>query len=282
MMTTNRPDPKLLDEPYPLTDDQARRFRDDGFIKLKEVLDPEALDFYGREITRLALELDPKKGTSVEEKSTYDRAFIQVINLRRQSELVTEFCRSPRLARLAAELLGVASVKIWFDQALYKEPAGGFTPWHVDQQYWPMDTNQNVTAWIPLQATPLEMGPLCFAKGTHLQAFGREMEISDESERKIAEQIERSGTQQVMEPFDLGEVSFHYGWTLHRAGGNTTDQPRKVHTVVYMDAEMKLIEPQNPNQEKSWHGLSPGSKVGERFSDPLNPVVYDAARAETG
>ena len=30
------------------------------------------------------------------------------------------------------------------------------------------------------------------------------------------------------EPFELGEVSFHYGFTYHRARANTTENPRKV------------------------------------------------------
>ena len=40
-----------IDSPYPLTAAQIAQFRRDGFIKLKRVLSPEALDYYGRIIT---------------------------------------------------------------------------------------------------------------------------------------------------------------------------------------------------------------------------------------
>ena len=47
--------------------------------------------------------------------------------------------------RIATQLLGCDGVRLWHDQALYKEPSGGFTPWHADQQYWPMASNLAVT-----------------------------------------------------------------------------------------------------------------------------------------
>lgn len=267
-------DSPTLNSPFELTEAQIQRFREDGFIKLKDVLDAETLAHYGDEITRLTFELNPKKDLPLEERNTYDRAFIQVGNLWTQSDTVREFSFSRRLAQIATQLLGVSGVRMYHDQALYKEPAGGFTPWHVDQQYWPVSSGMTVTAWVPLQAVPIDMGPLCFGKGSHLKHIAREIEISDESETLIAEEIRKHKIVEVFEPYDLGEVSFHYGWTLHRAGGNTTDNPRKVHTVIYMDENMKLAEPRNQNQRNDWGTWSPSSKVGEVMADALNPVLY--------
>ena len=42
-------------------------------------------------------------------------------------------------------------VRLYADQALYKEPFGGYTPWHCDAFYWPLATDKAITAWIPLQ-----------------------------------------------------------------------------------------------------------------------------------
>jgi hypothetical protein len=41
--------------------------------------------------------------------------------------------RSRRLAGIAAQLMGVDSVRLYHDQALFKESGGGRTPWHCDQ-----------------------------------------------------------------------------------------------------------------------------------------------------
>lgn len=267
-------DPRL-DEPYALTPEQIERFRADGFIKLKDVLSEELLDEYGDEITRLTLELNPNEDKPLEERDTYSRAFIQVHNLWCKSETANTFAFSKRLARIATELIGTEGVRMYHDQSLYKEAGGGFTPWHVDQQYWPLSSGKTVTAWMPLQAVPIEMGPLCFGKGSHRKNIGRDLEISDESEQIIREQILDQGIVEVFEPYDLGEVSFHNGWTVHRAGPNTTAQPRKVHTIIYMDKDMRLIEPKNKNQRNDWERWSPSTKPGEVMDDPLNPILYD-------
>src|SRR5262249_52106691 len=158
----------------------------------------------------------------------YDQAFVQVMNIWTRNPKVRDLAFSKRLGRIAAELMGTRGVRMWHDQALYKEPSGGFTPWHVDQQYWPMATAHSITAWIPLQEGPNEMGPLCFGRGSHRKRIGRDLEISAESDAHIKEEVRKEKIDDVQEPFALGDVSFHLGWTLHRAGPNKTTMPRRV------------------------------------------------------
>jgi ectoine hydroxylase-related dioxygenase (phytanoyl-CoA dioxygenase family) len=165
-------------------------------------------------------------------------------------------------------------VRMYHDQALYKEAGGGITPWHADQYYWPLSTDKTITAWVPLQEVPLEMGPLEFSAGSHSIIEGRELAISDDSEAKIQQKLRVTDFKHVIEPFDLGEVSFHSGWVFHRAGANQTDDIRKVMTVIYMDKDMILKEPENENQVKDWNTWCPGAKIGEVINSPINPVLY--------
>ncbi|NCF77122.1 MAG: hypothetical protein GWP45_08010, partial [Proteobacteria bacterium] len=41
------------------------------------------------------------------------------------------------LAGIAAQLLGIESVRLWQDQALYKEAGGRETTPHQDETFWP-------------------------------------------------------------------------------------------------------------------------------------------------
>ncbi len=266
-----------LNEPYALSEEQIRQFSEDGFIKLKNVLSAEVLDAFGPEITRVTMANNPREGIPMEDRNTYGRAFIQVGNLWEKSELCQVFGFSKRLARIASQLLGTEGVRMWHDQALYKEAGGGFTPWHADQQYWPMASGKCVTAWIPLQAVPMEMGPLCFGKGSHRKNVGRYLPISDESEQLIKDAIREQGVVEVQQPYELGEVSFHLGWTLHRAGPNTTGTPRQVHTVIYMDRDMRLAEPKTPNQQTDWETWTPSTRIGEIMDDHRNPILWEKA-----
>lgn len=255
-----------------LTEEILRHYDSNRFVHLRGVLEPGRLRPTAEEITRLVLELNTNR-QPLHLRDTYSRAFLQVMNLWRESEQVREFVFGRRLARIAADLLGVQSVRLYHDQALYKEPGGGHTPWHADQFYWPLATDRTVTAWIPLQDTPLEMGPLEFASGSHILEGGRSLGISDESEVAIAEMLRQNDCNVVVEPFEFGDVSFHAGWLYHRAGPNRTSTPRGVMTIIYMDAEMELKEPENDNQWLDWETWCPGAQVGAIIDTPLNPVL---------
>jgi hypothetical protein len=97
-----------------------------------------------------------------------------------------------------------------------------------------------------------------FAGGSHRVEVGRELPISDESEAEMA----------------LGDVSFHSGWTFHRAGPNRTPRMRAVMTVIYMDADLRLAAPKNAYQQNDWDTWSPGAVVGEPVATPINPVLF--------
>lgn len=264
-----------IHSPYELRDADRETFDERGHVKLEGVLSPEVLEHYAEEITRLVVELNAMN-LPMEERSTYERAFLQVVNLWQHSDVVEEFVRGRRLGRIAARLLGVRGVRLYHDQALYKEPGSGHTPWHADQYYWPLATDRCCTAWVPLQDTPLEMGPLGFAAGSHRFEEGRDLPISDDSERRISGAIEAAGFDQEVGPFALGDVSFHRGWTFHRAGPNRTDRPRRVMTIIYMDVDMRLAEPANDNQAIDRAAFCPGAMVGEVIDTALNPVIWVA------
>ena len=174
---------------------------------------------------------------------------------------------------MASQLMEVDGVRLYHDQALFKEAGGGITPWHADQYYWPLSSDKTITAWIPLQDTPLPMGPLEFSAGSQQILDGRDLSISDGSERQIQQRLKVTDFEHVVEPFDAGEISFHSGWIFHRAGANTTHEMRKVMTVIYMDKAMRLKNPENDGQRNDWETWCPGAEVGNIIDTPKNPIL---------
>ena len=262
-----------LAKPYELSLDQIEFFQKNRFIKLKQVFDQETITYFNEAIGK-RVALMNKEHTPLEQRSTYGKAFLQLFNLWREDEIVKEFVFSKRLAKIASDLMQVNGVRIYHDQALFKEGGGGITPWHADQYYWPLETDKTVTAWIPLQATPLELGPLEFSAGSHQILEGRDLEISDESENVIQQKLKVTNFEHVIEAFDVGEISVHSGWVFHRAGATTPNEIRKVMTVIYMDKDMILKNPENKNQINDWHTWCPGAKIGEVINTPINPILY--------
>lgn len=260
-----------LSTPYQTPAEAVQHYRQKGYVKLKHVFSRSLLNYYSQLITEWVFRLN-KLEKPMEERTTYERAFLQVMNLWTENEEIKSFAFSRRLAGIAADLMGVPGVRLYHDQALYKEPGGGITPWHADQFYWPLSTAHTVTVWIPLQDTPLLMGPLAFAENSHQLESGRDKEISDESEEVLSELLKPYPINE--SPFELGEVSFHSGWTYHRAGANVTDQPRKVMTMIYMDKDIRVVEPNNSFRENDWNKWLSAKSPGSIPDGPLNPVLY--------
>lgn len=264
---------EVLHQHYSLTKEQVEFFQENRYIKLKHVLNAQTLEYFNSIISKKVEELNEEK-TPLEQRSTYGKAFLQLFNLWEKDNHIKELVFSKRLAQIASDLMQVDGVRLYHDQALFKEAGGGITPWHADQHYWPLETDKTITVWIPLQETPLEMGPLEFSAGSHQILDGRDLSISDDSEQKIEKRLKVTDFTHVIEPFDVGEVSFHSGWVFHRAGANQTNKTRKVMTVIYMDKDMKLKKPSNPGQQNDWETWCPGASVGKTIDTPLNPVLY--------
>ena len=262
-----------LDTPYALNAAAIAFYRKNGYVKLKQVLSADLLAYYGKIITSLVFRLNTLDKPMCE-RTTYERAFLQIMNLWREDEEAKEFVFSKRLAQIAADLMGVDGVRLYHDQALYKEPSGGITPWHADQFYWPLSSDKTTTVWIPLQDTPMELGPLAFAECSQGVAIGRDLEISDESEQILADALRRENFSLNNTPFDLGEVSYHAGWTFHRAGPNTSNRPRGVMTMIYMDKDQTVMQPRNRYQVADHATWLAGVPIGSKPQDALNPVLF--------
>ncbi|ANH82862.1 phytanoyl-CoA dioxygenase [Niabella ginsenosidivorans] len=269
---------KELEQPYEVTKENIDSYNKNRFIKLKQVLSPEAVAFFNKVIDEQVHKMNQVR-TDLSERDTYGKAFLQLFNLWRENEDVKALVFSKRLGKIAADLMQVEGVRMYHDQALFKEGGGGITPWHADQYYWPLETDKTITAWIPLQATPLEMGPLEFSAGSHQIVEGRELAIGDESETIIQQRLKVTDFKHVVEPFEIGEISFHSGWVFHRAGANLTNEMRRVMTIIYMDRDMKLKAPENKNQQNDWDTWCPGATIGEIINTPINPVLYEPSRS---
>jgi ectoine hydroxylase-related dioxygenase (phytanoyl-CoA dioxygenase family) len=262
-----------LDRPYALGADQVAAFRRDGFIRLEQLFTIAELRHYGREITALVMARSERKAP-LADRSTYGRAFLQVTNLWEQGGPAREFVFGQRLARVAAALLEVSGVRLYHDQALLKEPGGGLTPAHADQFYWPLASDRAITAWVPLQAVPREMGPIGYYAGSHEFEHGRNQPISDASERLVGAAMEQEAFALVDHSFALGEVAFHLGWTFHRAGPNATKRPRFAMTIIYIDQGMRLAPPVNAMQQLDQETWCPDAVVGEVIDTPKNPILF--------
>lgn len=248
-------------------------FQDNGHILIRNVLNRDEVAAYKHVISKAAADYNTEK-RKLEDRDTYGKAFLQIMNLWRSDEQVKQFVMAKRFGKLAADLLGVENVRIYHDQALFKEPGGGPTPWHQDQYYWPLDTHNTITMWMPMVDIDVEMGMLTFASGSHKNGYAFDFEISDESEaaynqyvKENAYPISRATAMQA------GDATFHYGFTIHNAPGNRSATMREVMTIIYIADGAKVTEPQHDWQRNDHQKWLMGIPVGQPAASELNPLV---------
>ena len=263
-----------LAAPYYISAGHIAEFQRQGHILLRDVASVEEMAAY-RTVIFAARELFGAERTPLEERDTYGRAFLKGMNLWAKDEGVRRFVLASRFARIAADLLAVDGVRVYHDQALFKEPGGGITPWHQDQHYWPLDTDSAVTMWMPLVDVSSAMGTMRFASGSHRDGYLGDTPISDDSEQKFEEYIRNRGyTVAPAAAMKAGDATFHHGWTLHGAPANATDRTREVMTVIWYADGARVLEPDNFNRQRDLERWLPGLKPGDLAASELNPLVF--------
>lgn len=263
---------------YALSASDVDDYRALGHVLLRGLASPEEIEPYRAAI----LNFVARRSTSVrplEERDTYGKAFVQVSNLWTQDAVVSKFVLARRFAKVAADLMGVDGVRIYHDQALFKEAGGGLTPWHQDQQYWPLDGVKTVTLWMPLVACSEGMGTLHFASGSHRLGDLGVTPISDNSETEFSRFVaERGFSISRAKAMAAGDATFHSGWTLHGAPGNSSGSMREVMTIIYLEDGARISEPRSESQRHDMLGCFPGLGPGDIAATSINPLVYERPR----
>lgn len=264
--------PELSDFKY-LPMENVKEFLEKGHTLVKDILSVDEVAAYRPVIVGAAERYNTER-RKMEDRDTYGKAFLQIMNLWRSDNAVKKFVLAKRMAKIAADLLQVENVRIYHDQALFKEPGGGPTPWHQDQYYWPIDTNNTITMWMPLVDIDVDMGMLTFASGSFDKGSIFDYEISDESETAFDDYvsdnkfpISRATTMKA------GDATFHRGFTIHNAPGNNSDKMREVMTIIYLADGARVSPPKNEWQKNDLAKWMMNKPIGERIDSELNPKV---------
>src|SRR4030095_14712995 len=261
-------------ESFEITNAQREKLWENGYALLRGVADPSELRVHRKVINEVVLRLSAEN-RALEERDTYGKAFVQITNLWEKDERVKQFVFEKKFAQIAADLLGVERVRLYHDQALFKEPDGGHTPWHQDKYYWPLGTDKMITMWMPLVDIDEEMGIITFASGSHRFGLIDDVSISDESE-DIYDRYVHEKQFRVERPAKMkaGDATFHLGWTIHSAGPNrSSDKMREVMTVIYFADGAKISQPLNGHQQADLDAWFPGKMPGDNADSYLNPIM---------
>ncbi len=252
-----------------LDDEVVRSFERDGFVVIPDLLTPDELDHYGQAVTDAVAQRTRADDVPFEEKSRYQQSFVQCMNLWEDHLDVRPLTFHPRLGQAAAELLRVPAIRLWHDQALFKQPGGRPTDAHQDHPYWPIKETPSVTAWVPFDGSTVASGAMAYLPGTHAIGLRKFVNIFFGEPEDILADPEVAGIEPVFVEVPRGSVAFHHGLTVHLANANTTDRPRAVHTMIYFPDGSTRGYP-TPHFSVDRNGI----EVGQPIDGDATPIVW--------
>jgi ectoine hydroxylase-related dioxygenase (phytanoyl-CoA dioxygenase family) len=255
-----------------LAREYVEQFERDGYVVIPDLLSPEELDLYNDRVTHAVKSRTAGDDRPLSEKSRYQQSFLQCMNLWEDFEDVRPLTFHPRLGQAAAELMGVEGVRLWHDQALYKQAGGRPTDAHQDHPYWPIKETLSCTAWIAFEGSTLASGALAYLPGSHTIGLRKFVNIFFGEPEDILADPEVADIEPVFVEVPKGSVAFHHGLTVHLANANATDRDRAVHTIIYFPDGSTRGYP-HPHFAVDRGNI----EVGQAIASDVTPIVWPRA-----
>lgn len=216
-----------------LTDDAVVQYRRAGYAIIRGLLE-------GPELTMLRTVFDGLGNMANNAVDKFARRLIVTRNLWQSNPDIQSLVM--RLGPVAARMMGLSQVRLLDDVALVKPPkheGGDPTIWHQDAPNFPFDRRGFLTIWIAVDDISLDQGPLTFVPGSHRLGLlgavdGAGEEISLESLLQPEDHAYIGSP--VTTALNAGDTSVHDGSTLHSAGPNLTNRPRRAWGVRFIPA----------------------------------------------
>jgi ectoine hydroxylase-related dioxygenase (phytanoyl-CoA dioxygenase family) len=261
-----------------LTTEQIEQYRADGVTALRGVIAPHWIERLREGVDENMRSPGPHAKHYTPEGNP-GRFFGDYCNWQRIADY-RAFLFESGVSELAAALMGSSKVNLYHEHVLVKEPGTlEKTPWHHDQPYYPIDGNDIVSLWIPLDPVPLET---CveYVAGSH--RWGKQFapkRFADSAEHQGTDQLEQIPDEETLRTthrivsyeLALGDCIAFHGLTVHGAPGNGQAGRRRAFAARFTgdDARFMLrdgfMSPPPPEAD--------GPAEGAPMDSPVFPVL---------
>ena len=265
------------------TEEQARFFDENGYLKYGKVLDPSEVRALIDGLDRVAdIELAGGDDSSVEfsvghrrtikESQDDPRVLTQYVNMWKRDKDYEKTVRHPLITGTAKTLLKTPEVRLWHDHIISKPPEdNGHFRFHQDFYGWPLSEPRILSCWIALDDATVENGCMHVVPGSHRdqhfspEAKQRELEALEKDpsvKTERAKMEERHASFGVPVELSTGECMFHHCLNFHATPQNMTNKQRRAFVIIYIAQGVGFNEAQAPH-----HCLVP--LIGVNDGEPL-------------
>ena len=260
----------------PIGQESVERFRSDGAVCLRGLVDAEWIELLRRGVAR---NLDsPTPLHTVQTLQGEPGFFLSDICMSQEIAEFREFILNGPAAAVAARLMASERVNFWADTLWVKETGTPKrTRWHQDQPFFWIDGTQVCVVWCPLDPVRRENG-LELVKGSHrwgrwfapeLSRRGQDLYATPDGQRfeRMPDIDARRDEYEVLS-FDVepGDVIVFHGFTVHGAAGNADRCMRRAISTIWMGDDTRYGErPSAGRPHFHGHDLERGASMDSTY-----------------
>lgn len=263
-----------------VTADEVRAYDENGFVVIEDFLDADELERWRTIVGNAVAARDRRKFANRElrvgeddginpDADYYGKVFEQLLNLWQTDDDLKELILDERIGDMAATLAGVDGLRVWHDQALIKLPWANPTGFHLDTPFWSFSDRRAISIWIALDDATIENGCLYFFPGSHKATTFENPGITKNLDAIFDMYPDFRDAEPAVAAMKAGSCSFHNGMTIHGAGANMTNRPRRAMTCAFMPDGATFNGIQNILTDEQVARLQVGDVLADDVQNPL-------------
>ncbi|ABE42990.1 phytanoyl-CoA dioxygenase family protein [Polaromonas sp. JS666] len=262
-----------------VTEQHVADFQRDGAVCIRQLLTPDEIDLLreGIEANLAAPSPRAKVASRPDDPGRFFEDFCNWQDIGHYQRFIFE---TP-LALLAQRLMRSATVRLYHDHLLVKEPGTRQrTPWHQDQPYYNVEGRQNISMWIPVDPVS-RAATLEFVAGSHQGPWLMPRTFMDNQAKWFPEgsltdlpDVEAARERFPILGWDIepGDFVCFHMLTLHAAGGVEGAHRRRVFSVRFLGDDARHA-PRSWKTSPDFPGLVDQLAAGVPMSHPLFPQL---------
>jgi len=277
----------------PISSDEIEQFREDGVVCIRGQIDQDWVNRMHAACLRHAA--DPSEHLLKRCGTGSPSPMAKTSFMALTTDDFASFMRNSPLPAIAGSLMGVDTVRYWYDQLFIKDPKSGGvsadlsdlrrarTFWHNDMPFWPLRGSDIVSVWVALtDVGPGESG-LEYVAGSHKAGrmyrpyFDRQDEgVADLDPCPNYDELRHDPEVRILSwEMAAGDCLVHHPLTVHGSSDNSSLKQRVALSTRYIGRDVSYHPTPVP-----WFTTPPKVAPGGFPDDPDHfPVVWQRAAA---
>ncbi|MDR3538205.1 MAG: phytanoyl-CoA dioxygenase family protein [Acetobacteraceae bacterium] len=222
-----------------LTEDQAKRYHDEGFLFPFRAFSPEAAARYRADVERTCGETAQPAAARTGTVSYRVKPYLLFT-------WAADLVRDPAILDAVEDLIG-PDIMVFHTTMWWKTKGSpNRVPWHQDGTYFGLAPFEHVTAWVALSPSNTRTGCVRVVPGSHLAGQIPHADVRDSTlmlSRGQTVNASVDGSRAVPMVLSPGEFSLHHTMAIHASDPNTGDDDRIGIGISYIPTRVRHVGP---------------------------------------